>query len=511
MGKKSKRRTGKPSQQKERQDVNNNGTRNSIIPAAPSATALAAQSRDALRQYSTDTVLSIDEGKGAFDEFMLWSLSDEADLNPKKFARQASGIAKLLIPCEISIKPLLERRCQSLTQIELKAKEYEYQETYQILSNGIKFESPKYKDEFKKEWREVLSRIDWENSMKTPMHLVLYDSFQEVLSKWSNSSKASLDDDSIFASRSRQEFDELCSRMLKNMIRNEPKMMNDKLFQKYSLHPTARGEEYLGKGIVYAHKLLVSVLTLYEELHRCWKCNRLHGKGNETKALICEGCKVVVCCSKECQVEHWKEGNHKKLCRSTDDIWSAYESRKKRVGRAIRKGRIFTKPISINGIERECFLRPCEFLDYYVCTLSPPSNNEARFASMDLYYENIARLACGGKHILFGDQTISSQLEEKIRTGFEDVISEFNPETVKEEEISAMEKIVEMIQFKESYLTNHDLRRSSLPVDKFITLYICYGSFDLSKQIVGGNLDKFEIETNLLRQLKRGHDVIMDP
>ena len=33
----------------------------------------------------------------------------------------------------------------------------------------------------------------------------------------------------MYTKTSRQEFDELCSRMLKDKIRNEPKMMNDKL------------------------------------------------------------------------------------------------------------------------------------------------------------------------------------------------------------------------------------------------------------------------------------------
>ena len=57
------------------------------------------------------------------------------------------------------------------------------------------------------------------------------------------------------------------------------------VFQKYYMHPTAR-EEFL-KENVNAEKTLFFVLSLYEEMHKCWRCNQLHGKGNETKSLKC--------------------------------------------------------------------------------------------------------------------------------------------------------------------------------------------------------------------------------
>lgn len=239
----------------------------------------------------------------------------------------------------------------------------------------------------------------------------------------------------------------------------------------------------------------------------------MHGKGNETKTLICYRCECATYCSKECQTDHWKGGeeyinSHKKICDTVSEIWCAYESKRKRVDKAIRKGRIFTKPIIINGIERQCFLRPSEKFDYTLCGNSCDSLNNALCSSMDAFYKNIATLACGGNHLVFGNETISPQLQEKIQIFHEDLLSDFDPKTLKEEEISAMERTAELLQYWDRYWTDHNRvhKRSTLSVDRFITLYICYEPFDLVKQGAGGYLDKFEIEANVLKQLKMCHN-----
>ncbi|GFH44495.1 predicted protein [Chaetoceros tenuissimus] len=500
--------------------------------APSSAVASTSQSQDesktksrvAKRQLQIDAILSTDEEKEAFEEFMIWSLSDEAEMNPKKFAKHASGIAKLFIAGEISIRKLLNKRRATLTKMEMKTKEYEYQECFQFLFSEMNFGSPEYEDDFRQQIYQTLIKRDRIEHSETPMYMVLYDSFQEVLSKWSNASKVCLDDDCIFAGASREEFDKLFSHILQEKIKyqvdsgNKTGMMKDKLFQKYYLHPFARGEEYLGKGRVYANNILNSVLRLYEESHRCWRCNQLHGQGNETKALICARCKCAVYCSKECQEKHWKKGeefshSHKKCCEGgLDERWSVYKSNTKRVERALRKGRIFTKPLIVNETEKECFLRPYESFDYFLCK---PSSLHALCESMETFYKNIATLACGGKHLLFGDETISSQLEEKIRICYEDVIFEFDPGTLKEEEISDMERTAEMLRleesywtkyhtlwYEESYWTKYHTKRSSLSVERFITLYICLGFHPGKKR---GNLDKFKIETNFVQALRYRH------
>ena len=169
---------------------------------------------------------------------------------------------------------------------------------------------------------------------------------------------------------------------------------------------------------------------------------------------MCAECKCAVYCSKECQVEHWKAGRHEECCKHLVNIWSTYEARKKRVGRAIRNQRIYTKPIIVYGIEKECFLRPCEPIDFLLCRTSSLDNfDNAASASMDTYYENIARLACGGTHPIFGDYTISYQLEEKVRLGYEDVISEFDHKSLRKEEILAIQSIVEALLYNQVDLT----------------------------------------------------------
>lgn len=442
---------------------------------------------------------------------MIWSLNDKGDLNPKKFAREASGIAKLLIAGDISIKPLLEKRRQTLINLEAsKTQRYQYEEGFRYLLDGMKFDSPKYKDAFLKELEKARLRPRMESSG----HFILYDSVQYVLSNWPNASKVHLDDDCIFAATSKEEFDILFSQMLTELIqdpiaaekrmkterykKSNSEVKNDKLFQKYYVHPTAR-EGYLEKGNVYAQKLLDSVLTLYEESHRCWRCNRLHGEGIETKALICASCQCAVYCCKECQVQHWKEGGHINCCKNTAEIWYTYTSRKKLVGRAIRKGRIFTKPITVDGIEKECFIRPCESLDHILCASISEINGDA---SIDVFYKNIAILACGGKHLLFGKDTISSELEEKIRLCYEDVISEIDPETLKEHEGRFMESFLPKLMYPETTLTKDNVisSRSDLSVDRFITLYICWERLDLHRQFA---VDKFKIEMFAFQQIKK--------
>ncbi|GFH47826.1 hypothetical protein CTEN210_04302 [Chaetoceros tenuissimus] len=175
---------------------------------------------ESLKAYRIAREKSIDDFTEAFEEFMLWSLSDEADLNPKKFAKQASGIAKLLIAGKISIETLLEKRDSTIASIEVQTKEYEYQQSLKLLLAGMKFESPKYQDEFIEQLDEALSRRNWDILGKPPILIFLYDSFQEVLSKWSSSSKLCLNDELIFITTSKIDFDESFTLMLQNVIRD---------------------------------------------------------------------------------------------------------------------------------------------------------------------------------------------------------------------------------------------------------------------------------------------------
>ncbi|GFH58364.1 hypothetical protein CTEN210_14840 [Chaetoceros tenuissimus] len=487
MGKKSKRRTGKQSQKIQGENAS---TRDTL--AVPDTEEVAPKRYNVIAE----------EDEEEFIEFMLWSLGkNKADLTPKSFAKSAPRMAMKLIASDVSIQGLLERRKETIETIEKGIQCIEARELFK----GIKIDHDEMIGEFEQQLYENLSNYVKEFK-NTP---ISYDSFQENISKLANKGGICLDD-SFYFKLSRVEFDELFRRMVEKQVSQSSQYGGtfEKIIQNYYMHPTAREESHK-EADVYAQKTLVSLLKLYKEMHKCWRCNQLYGKGNETKSLNCASCKCAVYCSRECQKKHWKEGTrpHKECCQAIGSAWSAHERRKKRIGRAFKEGRIINKPVIVNDIKRECFLRPCEPLDYNICAnrifITEKYIANAAVASMNTYYQNIATLACGGKHLLFGDDTISSCLEEKIRNGYEDVISEFDPESMMENEVMELHLVAGMLQYKESDLTKECTIRSYVSVDRFITLYICYVHFDLGKETFGGTMNKFIIEMKFLEELKK--------
>ncbi|GFH47834.1 hypothetical protein CTEN210_04310 [Chaetoceros tenuissimus] len=455
---------------------------------------------DTSKEYSS----IIDEYDDILKEFMLWSLSDEADLTPKKFAKMAPRMAKELIAGEATMNDILQKRDQTLFDIDSQINKIQYGKAIFFLMTGMKFDNREMANDFQYNLQESL----YQNQVRfnqSPSHVIYFDSFQEVVSKWAKKSRVYLND-SIFFGKSKEEFDKQFQDMVQHEVLQLFHPVNEAIIRKYYMHPTAR-QVFDKEGVFYAQHLLVGILALFEEMHSCWKCKklRLDCEENETKALICSGCKVAVYCSRECQLKDWKEGNHKNCCGNIGLVWSAFERRKKHVGRAIKKERILDTPITVNGIEKECFLRPCGPLDYFNCTNSSEGIENVNLTSMDVYYKNFATLACGGKHLLFGDETISSQLEEKIQKGYENVLSEFDPNSVTDDDVIALHVMAEMLQYsKESDLAHYNAVRQkcNLSVDRFITLYVCYEHFELGKKIFKLNKNKFIVERNLRIDLK---------
>ncbi|GFH47836.1 predicted protein [Chaetoceros tenuissimus] len=455
-----------------------------------------------------DVLLGTEEGKEAFHEFLMWSLSDKADLTPKKFKRLA--LAKYLMEGNISIDDILSKRIEIFQDADQQIYTFEFQEGIDLVMNGIQFDNLVFKEEFQSELEDILL----EGYRDLPVHDYLYDSFQVVVSKFSNQKGICLKD-CPFVGLSKLCLDEIIGNMVLSSLsvedlQDQKKISYVRMIETYYTHQLRTTKEESFGNTIYAQEILVSLFKLFEEMHSCWRCKRwlLKGRGS-AETLICASCKCAVYCSQECQVNDWREGKHKRCCEHIGLEWSLYEANKKRVGKALRQERIFTKPLIVNGVEMECFLRPSEKLDYFLCRKDSIEN--ARLASMDAFYENVARLACGGKHPIFGDDTLSLQLQEKMSSEeYEDLFLYFDRgsfaieemaltdrDRFTREEISTVLNISQIIKYQiDSYGMNaadrDNLLFHDLSVDQFITIYICYEPLNLHKKFFGYDFDKFK-------------------
>ncbi|GFH60343.1 hypothetical protein CTEN210_16819 [Chaetoceros tenuissimus] len=530
MGKKSKRRTGTRSKKKETRDVNPSDEEEILVTneseecrdeLAISIASLSTSEEfenqykescedkkghlDVHLPWSAEGLLPWStEGQKAFEEFMLWSLSDKVDLTPKKFERIA--IAKMVIKGDISIEDIMLKRSEILANIESQLYTFEMGVGIELLMAGMKFNNLELESEVRSQLIKVLTR----NHRILPMHLIVYDSFQEVVSLVSSKRRVRLQRRGFTEDDFDQEFHGALKGMVTDMVMSSVSADNPQdmkymtVFLRYYMRRSQTTKEESFGNTIYARRILVDLLKLFEEMHSCWRCKQLqlHGEGIQAKTLICASCKCAVYCSRECQVKHWSEGRHKECCEKIGLEWSLYEARKRRVGKALQKGRIFTKPIIVNGKQRECFLRPSKKLDYYLCHMN--TTQITRLASMDTFYENVARLACGGKHPIFGDDTISLKLQEKISTeDYKKFPIDFDRGSFTGEKVSTMLNIAEILKYQTNIYDQiapkqEDLHCYELSVDQFITIYVCYEPYEINQQF-----DRFRLGTGFLQELKK--------
>ncbi|GFH47825.1 hypothetical protein CTEN210_04301 [Chaetoceros tenuissimus] len=537
MGKKSKRRIGKRKKQRDawaeskiHEDVIVNNEREVLQQHMDELTLASVYNNEEFDNYESMEKISYYfdiplpwtvEEKEAFEEFMLWSLRGKAYLTTKSFERLV--IAKMIVEGKISIEDITLKRSEILEKIDRRITSFEMQHGIHLLMEGIKFDSFELESDFRLQLAEVLER---EHRYLLPLLLIAHDSFQETISKFSNKGGVCLENCPFFGLTEHdfnQRFNKKIGDMVESSFRREyPQEINYMcVILSYYMHRsgTTKLESSLESfgNTIYAQTIIFSLLELFEEMHSCWRCKQLHlqGEGEQAKTLICASCKCAVYCSRECQIKDWKEGrsSHKKCCENISLRWSLHYANKRRVGKALRKGRIFTKPVTVKGIERECFLRPSELLDYYLCCMRNAQNTrlaslDTFFSSMDAFYENMARLACGGTHPIFGEDTISLKLQEKIRKGYEDIFLDFDCGSFTKEQFSTVLNIAVVLKYQiEVYgriaPSKHEhLHGFELSVDQFITLYICYEAFDLHKQTFRYDFDRFRLEQIFLQELK---------
>ena len=157
MGKKSKRRTGK----KERRDQKKEG---------------AVEDDEEVvyaREHQLEDELLKDINQEAFEEFMLWSFSDRADLSPKKFEMMAPDLAKLILESEaftikhvqhgledkdFPIKLIWNRRERVINALEEKRKEFQLKEGIKFLMTQVNLGSDEDQAKFQQELEEIAEK-----------------------------------------------------------------------------------------------------------------------------------------------------------------------------------------------------------------------------------------------------------------------------------------------------------------------------------------------------------------
>ncbi|GFH47841.1 predicted protein [Chaetoceros tenuissimus] len=255
MGKKSKRRTGKRSQKKAVKDEQQQARRRtSKSPADENAMIGALDDSD-----ESDHEVS-DETIEACEAFMIWSLSDKADLTPKKFEKMAPGVAKMLKTGQFSIEGLLGWRDSIISKLEERLKEFELEKGIQMLMEEVNWKNEKEENEFLQELKRMY--ID--------PHVNLLASFEHVAYESKESRKSSFDD-CRFLKMSESEFKDYFMVMIPKLVNSEEATETEgrKLFQRYYFHPSARTQEPKDE----LQQLLSSLLSLYLEMKKCWECN----------------------------------------------------------------------------------------------------------------------------------------------------------------------------------------------------------------------------------------------
>lgn len=455
-----------------------------------------------------------------FEEFLKWSLSDKEDINARKFEKKAPRAAELLKehnPNTI-VKRLVKKREERLEELEKQSNEYDTNLYRNILIESMTgyFKSEGEKFDFGQQLDAAIKRKEKKIPLST---LALKVTFEEVAEKWAKQRIISLENNRYY-----QKDPFTILKLIEEDKVNMIKMESD-IFQRYE----EIKEKLVYKSYAKTHFMNYDIgdtLFMYACNFRlrytCWCCCRDYH-------LICSSCKCARYCSKECQVKHWKT-DHKKKCKYIGDTWSLYLSNKQRLHKGVKDKRIWTDKLYFDADEnsRECFLRPSPSIDTF---LSSMVNMDSYSSPLHKFYEQMAILSCGGKHPLFGNETVNPALNLFLEHLGSDCNDEdltlptdgnkmlltnllrlsFKNQKIEQNEIDAMVKYAFEIfadlpghnesSWKERIeIAQKETKCNSLTLDKFLTLYTCFDPLDLYNEVVSG--DKYTGEFVLLTTLK---------
>lgn len=452
-----------------------------------------------------ESILSrTDEERKIFDDFMIWSLGDKADLTSNKFAKMAPGMANMLLEGKVAINDVVFKRGDKIPYLEQRSKSWDIQINILVSSLDECFSSTTDRQDFEKKLQSALlmEQMKNENSL---MSSYRKEVFQKVASEWFH--PQDIIDKCVYYNASEETFHKNFAVAEELVIDTFLEVVDDdnyEVLKKYYLNSNLRLLVMKEDDEISFNEenKIFSILNLHKERWRCWQCNELRGKSQ-----LCAGCNCAVYCSRKCQVKHWKVG-HKDSCKENAKYWSRFETCKKRIAKGLKDERVYTKQIIVDGVEKESSLRPCETMDYLVSQeivqLSP---EVLEFASIDTFYENMAILAGGGTHPIFGNETIAPKLQEMINEkSYEGIFSDFSPKNVTEDEIRAMVKILSHLMLgKHVQFQWESLRENSivdLSVERFIAFYICFETINLDITNIFKDWDKFQSEQRYLQELR---------
>ena len=79
------------------------------------------------------------------------------------------------------------------------------------------------------------------------------------------------------------------------------------------------------------HALLFNAIAVYEKANTCCGPSGFRpGELAEAPLRVCQRCRMMLYCWRECQKEHWKwpasEAPHKEYCESMGKFWAALKS-----------------------------------------------------------------------------------------------------------------------------------------------------------------------------------------
>jgi len=177
----------------------------------------------------------------------------------------------------------------------------------------------------------------------------------------------------------------------------------------------------------------------------CWECNKIYVEGDDDVVPMakCSSCQVAKYCSRACQKRAWNSG-HKKACRVLEEKYRSYLENKARIKKTVGDNRITVSPIVLfprqsNQKEFHCFFKPVIAADFILASLIISAESLTaddnfkghkgiiKGPSLDIFYENVARLASGGSHPLFRNQRpyatdvfvglVTFEIEQLIKRG----------------------------------------------------------------------------------------------